>query len=293
LLVNADGSGETRLTDVPQAVLDVAPAWSPDGDQIVFKRGPVNGDLLTMNPDGTCESALAATLVAEAPSWQAVPRGPRLGPKTCRAVAVEATSFANGGTAASVIVGTISNEGTEPLTNVLVTITAPRNDLSLQATPGYECARRNAGFVCRIDRIERGESRDVAVLGMPRRAGRDQRSRNVPLRAGLEVTADGSLLATGRETNAVYFTPRRCVTLDRGQGRIDGTPYRDRICGRRGADLIHPGDEKDIVNAGAGPDVVFAYDGRRDSIRCGTGRDLAIADAKDRVAGDCERVNRR
>ena len=76
-------------------------------------------------------------------------------------------------------------------------------------------------------------------------------------------------------------------------GRIDGTPYRDRICGRRGADLIHPGGEKDVVDAGAGADVVFAQDGRRDSIRCGAGRDLVIADAKDWVARDCEWVNRR
>ena len=33
-------------------------------------------------------------------------------------------------------------------------------------------------------------------------------------------------------------------------------------------------------------------DGRRDRVRCGPGRDRVVADRKDRVAGDCERLSR-
>jgi Tol biopolymer transport system component len=297
-LVNADGSGERQLTELaPRATSDAAPTWSPDGDQIVFRRQsslPSNQNLWTMNPDGTCESALAVTGASGPPSWQAVPGGPRIGPKSCRAVAIKTTTPSEGNRSAVVVGGTISNEGTEPLTNVLVTISPSRSDFSLERLEGYECTRRGAAFGCRIDRIARGESRQVAVLGSARRVGRgrDPRNKSVWLSARLRVTADGPLLATMRETGYVFFSPERCNTRDRGGGYIEGTRFPDRICGRRGADNIHPGDGKDYVYAGAGPDVTYARDIYGDVISCGPGRDLVFADRKDRVSRDCERVRR-
>jgi TolB protein len=54
-VVNADGSGLTRLTDYPDADLD--PSWSGDGRQIYFLSSNRNGsgtlDLYAMNADGT------------------------------------------------------------------------------------------------------------------------------------------------------------------------------------------------------------------------------------------------
>jgi TolB protein len=298
-LVNADGSGERRLTELaPQFAYDTAPTWSPDGDQILFKRrADLFARLMTMNPDGTCESALSTDprgtpSLLESPSWQAVLGGPTVGPKTCRAVAIEATTLPRGNRSAILIFGTISNEGTEPLTNVHVTISPSRNDFSLQALEGYDCTRSGAGFVCRIDRIGRGESRMVAVLGTARRVGRDQRSRNVSLSARLVVTADGPLLTTKRETGYAFFTPGRCVTRDPGGGYIEGTRFPDRICGRRGADDIDPLGGKDYVYAGAGRDLINARDRYGDVISCGPGKDEAYVDRKDHVARDCERVRR-
>jgi Tol biopolymer transport system component len=298
-LVNADGSGERRLTELaPQFAYDTAPTWSPDGDQILFKRrADLFARLMTMNTDGTCESALSTDprgtpSLLESPSWQAVLGGLAVGPKTCRAVAIEATTLPHGNRSAILIFGTIWNEGTEPLTNVLVRISPSRDDFSLQALEGYDCTRSGAGFVCRIDRIGRGESRMVAVLGTARRVGRDQRSRNVSLSARLVVTADGPLLTTRRETGYAFFTPSRCVTGDRGGGYIEGTRFPDRICGRRGADDIDPQGGKDYVNAGAGPDVVNAWDKYGDVISCGPGRDVVFADRKDKVSRDCERIRR-
>jgi hypothetical protein len=299
-LVNADGSGERRLTELaPQFAYDTAPTWSPDGDQILFKRRfGLTASLTTMNPDGTCESALSADprgtpSLLESPSWQTVPGGSSIGPKTCRAVAIEATTPPEGKRSAVVVGGMVSNEGTEPLTNVLVTISPSWSDFSLEAVEGYACARRSAAFVCRIERIDRGEFRQVAVLGRARRVGRDQSSRSMSLSARLTVTADRPLLATSRETGYVFFTPSRCVTRDRGGGYIEGTRFPDRICGRRGADDIDPLGGKDYVYAGAGRDLINSRDRYGDVISCGPGRDRVFADRKDKVSRDCERVRRR
>jgi Tol biopolymer transport system component len=296
--VNADGSGERRLTELaPQFSYDSAPTWSPDGDQILFKRRfQLTAPLTTMNPDGTCESALRADprgtpSTLESPSWQPVPGGPSLGPKTCRAVALEPTPPSDNGRATGVG-ATISNEGTQALSNVVVKITPIRDDFSLERADGFACTRRSSSFVCRIERLDRGESQEVAVYGTARRVGRDRRSSDIALSARLVVTADGPLLATKRETGYVFFTPRRCKTVDPGGGSIQGTRFPDRICGRSGADDIDPLGGKDFVFAGAGPDVINSSDKRADEISCGPGRDRVFADRRDKVSRDCERVRR-
>ena len=83
---------------------------------------------------------------------------------------------------------------------------------------------------------------------------------------------------------------------------ICGGPGADRIDGRRGDDLIDAGNGADTIFAGygydeiqgrGGSDMILVRDGARDFVTCGTGRDTVIADRRDRLAGDCERVRRR
>jgi Ca2+-binding RTX toxin-like protein len=97
-----------------------------------------------------------------------------------------------------------------------------------------------------------------------------------------------------RSDNAITLEVEttRCSTATAGSGRISGTIFDDRVCGRRGADVISPGAGKDTVDAGAGSDTIDVRGGSVDIVRCGPGIDRVLADRRDTVAADCERVFR-
>jgi dipeptidyl aminopeptidase/acylaminoacyl peptidase len=60
-LVNADGTGRTELTE--GAGDKITPAWSPDGERLVFARQNRAGkfDLVVMNPDGRGQQVITGT----------------------------------------------------------------------------------------------------------------------------------------------------------------------------------------------------------------------------------------
>ena len=78
-----------------------------------------------------------------------------------------------------------------------------------------------------------------------------------------------------------------------GNDRLTGNSGDDAVRGHGGNDRISGSSGTDRLSGGSGRDVIGARDGRRDRIACGRGRDTVVADRRDRVARDCERVRRR
>lgn len=83
------------------------------------------------------------------------------------------------------------------------------------------------------------------------------------------------------------------------QDTLDGGPGIDRLFGGPSGDLVIGGPGRDAIAAQGGLDVVDAFDGRRDTVSCGTNgrttkpeRDIAYVDRFDRVSRDCEIVRR-
>jgi RTX calcium-binding nonapeptide repeat (4 copies) len=77
-----------------------------------------------------------------------------------------------------------------------------------------------------------------------------------------------------------------------GRDRLSGHAANDRLAGGNGNDRMTGGPGRNRYLGGAGSDRIFARNGKVDRIGCGRGRDRVRADAKDRVAGDCENVRR-
>ncbi len=84
-----------------------------------------------------------------------------------------------------------------------------------------------------------------------------------------------------------------------GNDRLIGGLGNDTLTGAAGRDNLTDSRGRDRFSGGAGIDRIDSRDTRladrraADRILCGSGRDVVFADARDRVARDCERVVRR
>jgi hypothetical protein len=79
-----------------------------------------------------------------------------------------------------------------------------------------------------------------------------------------------------------------------GADSLFGEGGADRLYGLGGNDLLDGGLGADLLSGGSGDDRLAAsYDGSRDTVRCGPGRDLVDADLADRISPDCEVVVQR
>jgi Tol biopolymer transport system component len=76
--MNADGSGQTRLTQTNVNARNVQPTWSPDGTQIAFQSNrDGNNQIYVMNADGTNLTRLTSDSAADAqPAWSAASGSP-------------------------------------------------------------------------------------------------------------------------------------------------------------------------------------------------------------------------
>ncbi len=71
-VMNADGSGQTRLTAPSGQGYDFGPAWSPDGMRIAFLRflDEGNRNVYIMSADGSNPHAVHPTGLQAVPAWQ-------------------------------------------------------------------------------------------------------------------------------------------------------------------------------------------------------------------------------
>lgn len=95
-VMNANGTGQTRLTNNPAA--DTAPAWSPDGTKILFtslRDGPTAPALYVMNADGSGQTRVTA---GSDGVWRASPTTPVIFTEegTNNAAAVNSITFVRG-----------------------------------------------------------------------------------------------------------------------------------------------------------------------------------------------------
>jgi Ca2+-binding RTX toxin-like protein len=78
-----------------------------------------------------------------------------------------------------------------------------------------------------------------------------------------------------------------CLVGGSGPDRLTGGDGDDRLVGGRGRDTLVGGAGTNAYDAGAGNDVVRARNGRGELVVCGSGRDRAYVDRRDRARG-CE-----
>lgn len=77
-----------------------------------------------------------------------------------------------------------------------------------------------------------------------------------------------------------------------GDDRLRGGSGADLLCGLGGNDTLTGGLGNDRLFGEGGDDTFFAQDHRFDVLGCGPGRDVVLADRRDLVGRDCERVVR-
>jgi hypothetical protein len=148
-------------------------------------------------------------------------------------------------------------------------------------------------------------TRDLYDIMIVRPNGTDRRKVVGTAGGGGTWLADGRhLLSSGSgacrrsgvlEIDAFARTVKRLTNRCRingtpGPDDLRGTALRDLIDGRGGADEIVGGGGNDRISGGPGDDTISSKDRYRDTIRCGSGVDSVVADYRDRIARDCERV---
>jgi hypothetical protein len=105
-------------------------------------------------------------------------------------------------------------------------------------------------------------------------------------RLALERAGNRTLRAS-LDPNIPSAPTKVCVNADLSKcGAARGT----RIWGSRRGEHIVGTAGRDSVLAGAGSDLVIVRGGNVDRVRCGSGRDTAIAGRRDRIGRDCEVV---
>jgi hypothetical protein len=204
-------------------------------------------------------------------------------------------------------------------THVVLTVNLP-GGLTLVGAPAYERGSGCSGqtvLVCNLDFLQPSAPTHVRFSVRATAPGAQTIAASIgaseldanPADNSAALTIDVAAAAAPAPPTAP-ITPSRARATNRAD-RLVGTRGPDTLRGLGGADTIFGlagndvldggagndtligGPGRDLLIGGPGNDVISARDGQRDRVRCGTGRDRVLADRRDAVARDCERVIRR
>lgn len=107
--------------------------------------------------------------------------------------------------------------------------------------------------------------------------------------------SDGRIrhIVRAENLNSADWQPR-CSVHGNGPGnRVRGGAGNDVICGHAGSDDLVGGPGQDRLFGRRGDDTIDTADDAFDVVGCGPGRDVVVADRRDRTGVDCEVVTRR
>jgi Tol biopolymer transport system component len=324
-VVDVDGSGERLLTNEGGA-----PSWSPDGGLIAFTRSTTGGtELFAVRPDGTSERRLTAYLrpLYRLAAW--APDGGRMAyvslDETTRTQALVVVS-ASGQLLATVPVKSAGSslEWSPDGTRVLISgsgifvVDPVRGEERLVSEFGDDAGWSPDGtriaFSGEAECPDRGAIYVLEVAtGGARRLTNDCRIFGTPGRDRLRgtVTRDFLLGLGGDDRLASVDGALVGDRMDGGPGNdtlvgsdeedlLYGSDGQDAVRGFAGGDLLHGGHGRDVLDGAGGQDELYAEDGTRDIVRCGTNRvrgtgfefDVAFVDHVDVVDGGCELLYR-
>lgn len=283
-VIQADGNGDTAIT--PNTTPWTRPVWSPDGTRIAASHSTPDGRSRTveiLRADGTRLESIPVYVFSDM-AWS--PRGD--------AIALTASD--------GVVTIDLGSHRRRRLTSFFAGEVAWSPDGGqLAVSAGGECRNRNGIYRVALDRPRPLRlTNDCRILGT---AGDDVLS-GTPL-------ADVLLGEGGNDTLKAVWGDWTGDTLEGGPGKdlllgsfrsdtLDGGPGADILRGGPTADRLVGGPGRDVLQGQGGRDAIFARDGWRDRVSCGTnvGRttgpegDVAYVDRFDRVARDCEYVYR-
>lgn len=260
-LVDTTRTGFTRITRTSHD--DTEPAWSPDGTGIAFvsNRDPEpygDSDIYIVRPDGRRIRQITANEFADSsPEWS--PDGSRI-------------AFVSGRNPKGYNseLWTMNPDGSKP--SRVQPASGPNGFPSWSETsPSWSPDGRWLVYVT----TERWGWDDIFIVS----------------------AEDGSKFDLTPESAAFDLEPvwqPVCIRSGTAAGDVlRGTSVAELICGFDGGDTIAGGGGRDRLFGGAGNDLIRARDRTFDVIGCGAGNDAVVADTRDSIGVDCERVARR